>query len=216
MTRLTFLLAATLSVSSLLAQQAPAPKPKASRPGARYVAPATTTDAAKLIAEIKAHQEAVANLQELTDTIGPRLTGSPQLLKAHGWMEAKLKAYGATKVWRESYDFGPSWNRGEATARLLTQNGTELSVRQVAWTPATRGPLRAEVGTLSGDTWEAATASMGQLKGKIVMVGDLPRPKGDSDRKAFEEGAKAFGAAIKKAEFAAVLYPSEKKDGQLT
>ncbi len=216
MTRLTLLLVAALSAAPLLAQQAPAPKPKASRPGAHYMAPAATTDSARLIAEIQAHQEAVANLREITDTIGPRLTGSAQLVKAHDWMEAKLKAYGATKVWRESYDFGPSWTRGEATARLLTQNGTELTVRQVAWTPATPGPLRAEVGTLAGDTWEAVTACMGQLKGKVVMLGDLPRPKPDGDRKAFEEGAKAFNAALKKAAFAAVLYPSEKKDGQLT
>ncbi|HJW33019.1 MAG TPA: M20/M25/M40 family metallo-hydrolase [Holophagaceae bacterium] len=216
MTRLTLLLAAALSTGHLLAQAAPEPLPKASRPGARYVAPSATTDSAKLIAEVKAHQEAVANLRELTDTIGPRLTGSPQLVKAHAWMEAKLKAYGATKVWRESYDFGPSWTRGGATARLLTQNGTELAVRQVAWTPATRGPLKAEVGTLSGETWEAVIACISQLKGKIVLLGDLPRPKPGSDPKAFEAGAKAFNAALKKAAFAAALYPSEKLDGQLT
>jgi carboxypeptidase Q len=229
LTRLTLFLVAALSAGALLAPlsaqarpetsgQAPATdaKPKSSRPGARYIAPAATSDAAKVIAEVKAHQEAVANLQEMTDTIGARLTGSPQLVKAHDWMEAKLRAYGATKVWRESYDFGPSWTRGEATARLLTQNGQELSVRQMAWTPATKGALRAEVAVMSADTWEEAMTRLGQLKGKIAVLGKFPRPKPDTDRKAFMEGAQAFNAALKKAQFAAVLFPSEKKDGQLT
>ncbi|HJV23331.1 MAG TPA: M20/M25/M40 family metallo-hydrolase [Holophagaceae bacterium] len=217
MTRLTHLLAAALLAAPLLAQEpAAAPKPKASRPGAHYVAPSATSDAAKVIAEIKAHQEAVANLQEMTDTIGARLTGSAALVKAHDWMEAKLKAYGATKVWRESYDFGPSWTRGTATARLLTQNGQELSVRQMAWTPATKGTLKAEAAMLTADTWEELTAKLGQLKGKVAVLGRFPRPKPGADMKAFGEGAKAFMGALKKAEFAAALFPSEKKDGQMT
>ncbi len=216
MTRLTLLLAAALSAGSLLAQDATPAKPKASRPGARYIAPSAASDAAKVIAEVKAHQEAVANLQEMTDTIGARLTGSSALVKAHDWMEAKLKAYGATKVWREAYDFGPSWTRGEATARLLTQNGQELSVRQMAWTPATKGPLKAEVRVFNAETWEEAMAGIGHLKGKIVLLGRMPRPKPGSDLKAFQEGRQAFEKAMRRSEFGAALFPSEKKDGQLT
>ncbi len=217
MSRLTLLLVAALCAGPLLAQEPAGPKgPKASRPGARYVAPSATSDAAKVIAEIKAHQEAVANLQEITDTIGPRLTGSAQLVKAHDFLEAKLKAYGATKVWRESYDFGPSWTRGEATAKLTTHNGLSLTVRQAAWTPATKGTIKAEVRLFSAETWEEAVSSIGELKGKIVMLGRLPRPKPDADRKAFMEGRKAFEEAMKHSAFGAALFPSEKKDGHLT
>src|SRR5512141_664594 len=125
MPRLFFVLVA----SAALFAQTPAPMPTSGKPtreGAEYVAAAATTPVAKVIAEIRDHQQAVSNLQYLCDEIGPRLTGSERLVEAHDWMEAQMKAYGLADVHREAYDFGRSWTRGVGTARIIGHNGLNL------------------------------------------------------------------------------------------
>ena len=45
---------------------------------------------AQILAEIHEHSEAMANLEYLSDNIGPRLTGSPQLKRANEWTRDQL------------------------------------------------------------------------------------------------------------------------------
>ena len=40
---------------------------------------------AQILSEIREHSEAMENLEYLSDNIGPRLTGSPQLKQANEW-----------------------------------------------------------------------------------------------------------------------------------
>ncbi|PYU04037.1 MAG: hypothetical protein DMG34_11460 [Acidobacteria bacterium] len=40
---------------------------------------------AQILGEIRDHSEAMPNLEYLSDNIGPRLTGSPQLKQANDW-----------------------------------------------------------------------------------------------------------------------------------
>ncbi len=210
MPKLTLALVASLS----LLAQAPAKveAPKASRPGASYRAPSAETPSAKILAELRAHQEAVANLEFLCDEIGPRLTGSERLVKAHDWVEGKMRAYGLTGVAREAYDFGPSWTRGTAKARLLGHNGIDLNVAQMAWSPATPGPVRGELLLMNGDIDEILS-QIGHLKGRILLLGEPPKPKGD--RKEFQEKVMKVLKAMKDEGIAALLLGSDKKDGQL-
>jgi len=210
MSRLVLALTASFS---LLAQAPAAPDaPKASRPGASYRAPSAGSPTARILAELKAHQEAVANLEFLCDEIGPRLTGSERLLKAHDWAEARMRAYGFDRVTREAYDFGPSWTRGAARARLLGHNGLELRVAQMAWSPSTAGPIRGQVLVLGGDI-DALVGEIGHLKGRILLMGEPPKPTGD--RKAFVEKVQRFMKAMKEEGIAALILGSDKKDGQM-
>jgi carboxypeptidase Q len=173
-------------------------------------------EGAELLKEVKEHQEAYRNLEDLCDLIGPRLTGSPQMFKAADWAEAKMKAYGATNVHQERYAFGPSWTRGRDYARLTTHNGLLLRVDQMAWTPATQGTVKGEVVLFGGDSLEEMTSSLkGKMKGKIVLIGKMPRPKEGQDRKAFRAAVDELFDAIEKDGALALLMPSEKKDGHL-
>ncbi len=213
MPRLCFVLVA----SAALLAQTPAPVPehgKPTRQGAEYVAAAATSPAAKVMAEIRDHQQAVANLEYLCDEIGPRLTGSEQLVKAHEWMEARMKAYGLVNVHREAYDFGPSWTRGVETARIIGHNGISLQVAQVAWSPSTHGPLKGEVVLLGGKTLDEMLGLIGHLKGKIVVMGSFPKAEGDPKGRR-EKMMKLF-SAIRSEGIAAFLLGSEKKGGFLT
>lgn len=181
----------------------------ATRPGATAVAPSDTTGAARLIKEIRDHQMAVSNLEYLADVIGPRLSGSPALAKAHDWAAATMTSAGIVNVHREAYAFGPSWTRGVEKARLVSHNGTVLKIAQVAWTPATHGAVTGQVMRYTGKTMADLTAMTGQFKGKIVLDGSLPavgsEPGADSAafvRMAKEmesEGALAYLVASEKA-----------------
>ena len=213
MPRLLFALVA----SAVLLAQAPALTQETGKPtreGAEYVAALATSPAAKVMAEVRDHQQAVANLQDLCDEIGPRLTGSDRLVKAHEWMEAQMKSYGLVNVHREAYDFGPSWTRGEATARIIGHNGMSLQVAQSAWSPSTKGPLKGEAVLLGGKTMDDVMGLLGHLKGKIVIMGGFPKAEGDPKGRRGKI-MKVF-SALRTEDVAAIILGSEKEGGFMT
>ena len=77
-----------------------------------------TSGAGAIISQAMDHSEVMKNLEHLTDVIGPRLTGSPAMRRANDWTAERFKAYGLTAA-LEPWDFGVTWERGTATARLL-------------------------------------------------------------------------------------------------
>ena len=48
----------------------------------------------KILAEVRDHNEIMANLEYLSDMIGQRLTGSENLKKANDWTQKKFAEYG--------------------------------------------------------------------------------------------------------------------------
>jgi hypothetical protein len=189
--------------------QAPPPLPTHS--GARAAALPATLPSSVLINEIKARQQAVANVEYLSDFIGGRLTGSDQLVKAHDWAEAKMRSYGLSVLPREAYDFGKPWTRGPARARLLTHNRVPLAVEQMAWTPATPGLIRGEVLSMGGDI-DQMVALIGQFKGKILLLAGRPeRPKGDPAE--FQAKYQRVQAALKEEGIGALLLSFGGKEG---
>jgi carboxypeptidase Q len=186
----------------LSASLADAQTPKPTRPGAEGIAPADTSVSARVMREVKDHQLALGDLEHLTDVIGPRLTGSDRLVRAHAWAESTLVARGFTNVHRESYEFGPSWTRGATSARLLTQNGASLSLAGLAWGPSTPGLVRGDVMRLEGRTRADLEALIGHFKGRIIIPGNMPSAGDDTAgyralreklaRAIRDEGALAF------------------------
>ena len=77
--------------------------------------------------------------RHLTETIGPRLTGSPALREAHGFAAERLRAAGLEVV-LEPFPLAHSWERGSAAGELLTPYRHVLQLAQVGWTPADAGP----------------------------------------------------------------------------
>ena len=53
---------------------------------------------AQILSEIHNHSQAMENLEYLSDAIGPRLTGSPQLKQANDWTAAKFRKYDLTDM----------------------------------------------------------------------------------------------------------------------
>jgi carboxypeptidase Q len=97
-----------------------------------------TAGSGALIAEAMNHSELMANLEHLSDAIGPRLTGSPAMRRANDWTAERFEAYGlATRL--EPYTFGVTWERGPVTLQLLAPFTRAITAHSWAWTAGTHG-----------------------------------------------------------------------------
>jgi len=175
------------------------------------VSPADTAASARILREVADRQLALSDLERLTDDIGPRLTGSARLVLAHAWAESTFVARGFTNVHREHYDFGPSWTRGVASARLLTQNRATLSLAGLAWGPSTAGPVRGEVMRLAGTTPAELEGLIGHFKDRIVIIGNMPAP--DADTAGYRRLHERLARAIRDEGALAFILPAGKAEG---
>jgi carboxypeptidase Q len=125
----------------------------------------------KVLEEVQAHSEALANLTYLCDEIGPRLTGSKNLKRANEWASDKMKAYGLSNVHQEPWELVEGWQRGSASVRLLEPDtGVNLTVASWGWMPSTDGKVQADVVALKAATAEELAQYKGKLKGAVVML----------------------------------------------
>ena len=86
----------------------------------------------KILEQVKADApELKANLQFMTDHIGPRLTGSEQLEQASRWMLERFKALGLENVHQEPWTIANRWTRGPATGRVFL-SGEQKSGEETA------------------------------------------------------------------------------------
>ena len=90
---------------------------------------------AQIIGEIRDHSELMDNLEYLSDRIGPRLTGTPQLKEANDWTAEMFKKYGLTNVHLEAYTIPHTWMRDKATARIIAPAAHPLTIASSAWAP---------------------------------------------------------------------------------
>ncbi len=111
----------------------------------------------------------------MSDEIGPRLTGSPQLKRANEWTAEVFKKYGLTNVHLESYTIPHAWERGKASARIISPAEHPLTIASSAWAPNTRGKVRGPVVYFDAKKPEEFEKFKGKLKGAIVILQE-PRP----------------------------------------
>ena len=84
-------------------------------------------------------------LHMLADRYGPRLTGSPGHEAAAHWAVKQLTEWGLKNAHLEAWDFNhPGWENERASAFILAPVQTTLDLRVAAWTPSTKGTVKAE------------------------------------------------------------------------
>ncbi len=173
----------------------------------------------QLMKAIADQGQQLANLQELVDTIGPRLTGSERMRKAHAWAQTKLTQMGAANVHEEAWEFGLAWTRGEDRARLLTHNQMPLLIAHNAFTPGIEKATTGEVMEPADFRMETLQALKGQLKGKILLRTMGPRPAPGAPRPTGMPNMRdqeAINQFLKDEGVLAVLGMSNKNYGLLT
>jgi hypothetical protein len=113
--------------------------------------------------------------QYLTDFIGPRLAGSPNLDAAADWALAKYEEWGVPAR-KEVYGTWEGWQSGITHVDLVAPRVQTLEAELLAWSPGTDGPMEAEVVVLPEFSSEADAAQwLPSVQGKIVLV-SAPEP----------------------------------------
>jgi carboxypeptidase Q len=135
---------------------------------------AAQQDSQSMIAAIKAEEvrasEATVLFHTLTDTIGPRLTGSPAHIEAAHWAVERLTAWGLHNPRLEPFQFGRGWSLEKLTLEMTAPRFMPLIGYAEAWSPATSGVL---IGApiYIGDSTAADIDRLGpRLRGSIVLM----------------------------------------------
>lgn len=126
--------------------------------------------------------------QALLDSIGPRLTASPQMERAQAWAVAKLESWGI-EARLERYGTWEGWDRGSSHIDLISPRVRSLEGRILAWSPGTGGrPVEGGVAfppdMRSPADWRAF---LGTVRGKWVML-SFPEPTCRTDDQWAEFG----------------------------
>jgi carboxypeptidase Q len=128
--------------------------------------------AAKLMPIILGDSPMIENLRKLTDEIGGRVTGSPEMAKAVQWGIAGFRAAGVD-VHTEKYALPVTWKEGATTLRVTAPaSAASARLRAVSegWGPATsREGIEANVLDI-GEGSEAEMSRAGNLKGAILLA----------------------------------------------
>lgn len=121
----------------------------------------------------------------LTDGIGGRLTGSPNMKKANEWTRDKLTEFGLSNAHLEPYKFGRGWVSDSCVVRMISPDAQQLYALPGAWSPSTNGVVRGKVVKVKLESKEDLEKNKGKLAGAIVMASE-PREFKPLDKAALE------------------------------
>ena len=121
-------------------------------------------------------------LSYLVDVIGPRLTNSPGMKRANEWTRDTMIKWGMQNAKLEAWGpFGRGWSLRSFNAQVVEPQTIAIIAYPKAWTTSTKGPVTAEVVHFNPSNEAEMEKFKGQLKGKIVLVGDTREVKADFD-----------------------------------
>src|SRR5678816_3603818 len=147
LTATVLVIAFLLAPGAALAQQ-PAQQPVSAQPVIQIntQAPLDPNDPiAKIREEGLKRSQVMETLSYLSDVIGPRLTGSPNMKRANEWTRDQLTKWGLQKAHLESWGpFGRGWVLKDFSAELVEPQTIPLIAYPKAWSPGVNIP-RGEV-----------------------------------------------------------------------
>ncbi|HEX3558024.1 MAG TPA: M20/M25/M40 family metallo-hydrolase [Pyrinomonadaceae bacterium] len=118
--------------------------------------------------------QVMKTLNYLTNVIGPRLTGSPGMKRANEWTRERLAEWGLANAHLEAWGpFGRGWVLKRFSAEVVEPQAIPLFAYPKAWSPATAGPIAAEVVYVGATNEQELQKYKGTLRGKIVLNGPV-------------------------------------------
>jgi hypothetical protein len=108
----------------------------------------------------------------LMDSIGERLTGSPNMKRANEWTRDQLAAMGLSNSHLEPWGpFGRGWANQYVNVRMTSPDVVTLLAYPKAWTPGTNGVVQGKCIRATIDKKEDFDKYKGKLAGMIVILG---------------------------------------------
>jgi carboxypeptidase Q len=119
------------------------------------------------------HNSQVTQLASgLMDSIGERLTGSPNMKRANEWTRDKLTQMGLVNSHLESWGpFGRGWANQYVNVRMTSPDIAPLIAYAKAWTPGTNGAVTGKCIRASIEDKKDFDKYRGKLAGMIVIFG---------------------------------------------
>jgi Zn-dependent M28 family amino/carboxypeptidase len=125
----------------------------------------------KIAGEGLVESHAFTYLTELSDDLGPRVTGSPECQRAIDWGLAKMRGIGLENVHAEKFSIWRGWTRGLTQAELLTPIRRPLHIDAMGWTGSTPvGGIDAEVVPANNFNFDRELKDMKRFSGKIILI----------------------------------------------
>lgn len=129
---------------------------------------------ARIRAEGFTHGKVMDFADALSNGIGPRLTGSPNMAKANAWTRDTLSAIGLSNARLEDWgEFGMGWQQINTWARMVSPDPEPLWMQAAPWSPATKGSVTGEVLYIPLRDASELDRYKGHLSGKIVLLGAM-------------------------------------------
>jgi len=171
--------AASLAIPSVAADKKPVKnEPAAETPSYYGAQPAKENIDLTMYARIREegfkHSHVMEFADALTNGIGPRLTGSPNMAKANEWTKDTLTKIGLENAHLEDWgEFGMGWQQINTWGRMITPDPEPLWLQAAPWSPATNGTISGEAVYVSIGEEKDLDKFKGKLKGKIVLFGAI-------------------------------------------
>jgi carboxypeptidase Q len=180
-----------------------------------YTAPKETIDRIK--EEGLKNSQVMQTLSYLTDVIGGRLTGSPNMKRSNEWTRDTMKKWGLQNANVEAWgNFGRGWSLKSFSAQIVEPQVFPVIAYPKAWSPSTKGVVTSEVVYLDVKTEADFAKYKGKLAGKIVLLSPVREVKADfkgmGTRRTDEELAKLANAP----DPATIVRPQQNQQQQMT
>lgn len=134
-----------------------------------YQAPTDVID--KIKEEGFNRSQVMMTLTYLTETFGPRLTGSPNLKAANDWTRNVMAGRGMEAYLESWGPFGRGWTLKKFSAQMDKPYVLPFVAYPKAWGPSTRGEVTGEVVYFDARTEADFGRYKGKLRGKIILMG---------------------------------------------
>jgi carboxypeptidase Q len=132
------------------------------------------------------HSHVMEYASALTDGIGPRLTGSPNVKHANEWTRDQLAAMGCSNAHLEDWgEFGMGWQQLNTWTRMASPDTAVFITQAAPWSPSSNGVVSGQAIWMDVKKEEDLEKYKGKLAGKVVLLGDMREVK-PVDKPLFE------------------------------
>ena len=153
---------------------------------------------------------ALAFLQRLTDSIGGRVTGSPESRATADLLLSTLREAGFDDAHVEEYAIESRWQHGRAVGRVVNPVARPLTIGSYGWVPGTKGEVTAPLVDLGAPPSNDLPVPADRVRGAAVIV--EPHAMEGSPAQVMRA---AMARALAGAGAAAMLIPSDKPNRML-
>ncbi len=171
------ILAIAISIPAFAADKAKTKTADVATSPSSYEAPQPATENVDLEMYQRIRQEGLQHshvmeyASALSDDIGPRLTGSPNMAKANAWTRDQFTAMGCTNAHLEDWgEFGMGWQQLNTWVRMTSPDIAVFIAQAAPWSPATNGPLSAAAVYVNIQEDKDFDQYKGKLAGKIAST----------------------------------------------